>query len=60
MQFDYKYINAKHLHFMYDRKILRIKPTSEKLDFGTMKSADGKQTFKAVEIQIHTPGEHHI
>ena len=42
MIMEYKYINPKHLHFMYDRHILRIKPVNEKIDFGTLKSADGK------------------
>lgn len=45
---------------MYDRNILRIVPKSEEINFGTLKSADGNQGFKAVEIQIHTPAEHEI
>jgi hypothetical protein len=35
---------------MYDRNILRIVPKSERINFGTLKSADGTQAFKAVEI----------
>ncbi len=60
MQFNYSFLPPSQLNFMYDRNMLRIKPKSEKVDFGTMKSADGKQEFRAVEIQIHTPAEHEI
>lgn len=35
---------------MFDRNILRIVPKSEKINFGMLKSADGAQAFKAVEI----------
>lgn len=63
MTFGYADVAKEDVEMVFDRGAIRIRPTDEKTNFGSVdvEDADGSVlTFTANEIVFHTPGEHTI